>query len=298
MIIVTGTKRSGTSMWMQILKSAGVEVVGEAFPGKWGEFIREANPSGFYESLFRQGIYFATNPDPRSGQFVWPKQVEQHAVKVFIPGLVRTDFSYVGRVLATMRPWRQYDRSLRRLWAMEDEWRAKNRAKKLDDGDLGERDSASEQRVRAGRLPPALEWWFQTWELVRDVATRRYAFHLTTYERVLADPEGEIKGVLDWLPVEGLDLQAAVAAVQPALRTQKPETSEEASYEGLDPADVALFDRVYDAVHVERELSEAIIAEMNKTTERLASRWDAERRSHMERAQKGVSWGEPTADGR
>lgn len=293
MIIVTGTKRSGTSMWMQVLKAAGVEVVGEAFPGKWGEFIRDANPAGFYESLFRQGVFFATNPDPRSGQFVWPKQVEKHAVKVFIPGLVRTDFSYIGQVVATMRPWRQYDQSLRRLWAMEDEWREKNRTK-LEDGDLGERDSKSEKRVRAGRMPPALEWWFQTWELVRDVATRRYAFHLTTYERVLADPEGEIGGVLNWLQLEGLDLNAAVAAVQPALRTQMHQRADEASDEGLDARDIDLFDRVYNAVHVQRELSEALIAEMNTTTERLVSRWDTERRAQVERAQKGAEWGEPT----
>ena len=35
MIIVTGTKRSGTSMWMQILAAAGLPVFGEAFPRSW-----------------------------------------------------------------------------------------------------------------------------------------------------------------------------------------------------------------------------------------------------------------------
>jgi len=283
MILVTGTKRSGTSMWMQILAAAGVQVVGEAFPGTWGDSIREANPAGFYESLFRQGIYFATNPDPRSGRFYWPAQLEKHAVKVFIPGVVRTDFSYVGKVLATMRPWRQYDQSLRRLWALEDAWRVRSR-EELNDGDLGERDTAAERRVRAGRLLPALEWWFQTYELVRDVATRRYAFHLTTYERVLANPDEEIRGALEWLEIDGLDHDAAISAVQPALRTQHPANSAGASSEGLGDEDIALFDQVYEAVHVHRTLSEGLIKQMNRTTERLAEQWDQERRARLERA--------------
>jgi len=34
-IVVTGTKRSGTSMWMQVLGAAGLPVVGDAFPADW-----------------------------------------------------------------------------------------------------------------------------------------------------------------------------------------------------------------------------------------------------------------------
>ena len=129
MIVVTGTKRAGTSMWMQILVAAGFPHVGTPFPGNWGESIRDANPAGFYESLLRQGVFHATNPDPRTGRFVRPSQVERHVVKVFVPGLVRTDFGYIGRVLATMRPWREYVASLRRLFAIEDAWRARRQAK-------------------------------------------------------------------------------------------------------------------------------------------------------------------------
>ena len=68
MLIVTGTKRSGTSMWMQILIAA---------PANWGNTIRDANPSGFYESLLRQGIYWRTNPHPRTGAYFFPEQVER-----------------------------------------------------------------------------------------------------------------------------------------------------------------------------------------------------------------------------
>ena len=58
MIIVTGTKRSGTSMWMQILKAAGFAIVGEACPRDWASTIREGNPLGFYESPLRRGAPF------------------------------------------------------------------------------------------------------------------------------------------------------------------------------------------------------------------------------------------------
>ena len=49
MFIVTGTKRSGTSMWMQILIAAGLPIIGEAFPMRWEHTIKAANPEGFYE---------------------------------------------------------------------------------------------------------------------------------------------------------------------------------------------------------------------------------------------------------
>ena len=56
MIIVTGTKRSGTSMWMQLLHAGGVQIVGEAFSRDWADTIRDANPNGFSESPYRRGI--------------------------------------------------------------------------------------------------------------------------------------------------------------------------------------------------------------------------------------------------
>ncbi|MEN0065728.1 MAG: hypothetical protein AAGA48_26555, partial [Myxococcota bacterium] len=163
MIIVTGTKRSGTSMWMQVLRAAGYDVIGEDFPGTWGKSIRSCNPRGFFESRFRQGIFYATNPDPRTGRFLRPEPMERYVVKVFVPGLLRSDWAFLGPVLATMRPWREYTASLERLYQTEATWQEAS-------DELGERDSASERRVRAGRLPAALEWWFENYELIRDVA--------------------------------------------------------------------------------------------------------------------------------
>ena len=122
MILVTGTKRSGTSMWMQSLQAAGLEVLGSAFPRVWEESIKEANPRGFFESRFRNGIFYRTNPDPKTGRFLHPKPSRKVAVKVFIPGLVRSDMAFLHRVIGSVRPWRAYSASLRRLYAMEDRW--------------------------------------------------------------------------------------------------------------------------------------------------------------------------------
>lgn len=270
MIIVTGTKRSGTSMWMQVLRAAGYTVVGEAFPGRWGESIRERNPRGFYESRFRQGIFYATNPDPRTGRFVRPDAVEDHVVKVFVPGLLRSDWAFIGPVVATMRPWREYTASLQQLYATEARWRDAT-------DDLGERDSASERRVREGVLPPALEWWFENYELVRDVSVRGYAFHMTTYDRLLRDPEGEIGGALEWLG--GGDVERAVAAVEPGLRTVTAPAIEDPRIDG-ETADV--FDRLYAAVDGGDGLTADFVAELNATHRRLVDRWDAERKARLD----------------
>lgn len=273
MIIVTGTKRSGTSMWMQILAAAGFPVMGEPFPGSWGDSIRDCNPRGFHESKFRRGIYYATNPDPRTGHFLRPEAVDKHVVKVFVPGLLRTDWAFIGPVVATMRPWREYATSLDRLYAMEAQWQAHH----PPEDELGPRDSASEARVRAGQLPSALEWWFENYELVRDVTVRGYAFHLTTYDRLLADPREEVAGVVEWLG--GGDVDGAVAAVAPALRTvQTPELEDP----GIDAATVDVFDRFYEAVNDGAQLSSRFVDELNTTHRRLVERWDAERTARID----------------
>ena len=272
MFIVTGTKRSGTSMWMQILQAAGIPVFGQAFPGRWGDSIRDANPKGFYESRFRMGLYYRSNPDPRSGEFVTPADLQGQACKVFVPGLIRSDFGYIERVLATMRPWREYAASLQRLYDME----AANTPAK--DDELGERDSASEKRVRQGRLPAALEWWFENYELVRDVTARRYPFHLLTYDRLLRDPAAEIGPVLEWLGAG--DLDAALGAVDPGLRNfaatpyDDPRVDDEAA---------AVFDAFYEAVDQGADLPQTLVSEMNRIHLRLVKSWDQERAAELEK---------------
>ena len=242
MIIVTGTKRSGTSMWMQILGAAGFPVFGEAFPKEWGTTIRDANPNGFFESLLRRGIYYKTNPHPRTGHYFFPEQVERYAVKVFIPGLVRSDRAFIGRVIATMRPWREYEASLSRLYAMEDESRG---------------------RPSLPRLPAHLEWWVENFSLIRDIATRRYPVHAQSYPSLLRDPEKVIRETLRWIG-DG-DVEAAVAAVKPENRTQK-----EVKSESFDVHMAGLCDELYDRIDRRKPLDANFIQALNDGDARIA----------------------------
>jgi hypothetical protein len=255
MIIVSGTKRSGTSMWMQILTAAGFPFLGEAFPRNWGSTIKAANPGGFYESILRRGIYYRTNPHPVTGRYFLPEQVEGYVGKVFIPGLVRTERAYIEAVIASIRHWREYDRSIRRLYAMEDE--AKRAANKDEPPPV--------------HMPPILEWWHENYMLLRDVAIRQYRAHLQSYDGLLADPAGIIERALKWLG-RG-DLEAAVAAVKPEHRTQKrdDEAGEHADVD-LDPNITATFDLLYDTIDQRQPPTPALIAKLNDTHKALEPR--------------------------
>jgi hypothetical protein len=246
MIIVTGTKRSGTSMWMQILTAAGFPAFGEAFPRNWDSTIKGANPDGFYESILRQGIYYRTNPHPQSGAFFHPGQVVRHVVKVFIPGLVRTDLAYIGKVVATVRHWREYQRSLERLYAMEDEHRKPD-------------------APPPARMPPWLEWWEENFSLVRDLLTRRYSVHVQSYDGLLRDAPSVIGKVLDWLGDAEVDRAAAIAAVHPENRTQtRPEVQE------VPAALATIFDDLYGTIDEGQALSRPLMEVLNRTHRELA----------------------------
>lgn len=254
MLIVTGTKRSGTSMWMQILTAAGFPAFGEAFPRNWGTTLKDANPDGFYESILRRGIYWRTNPHPVSGAYFFPEQVEKHVVKVFIPGLVRTDRAFIGSVLATVRHWREYDRSLRRLFAMEDATRR-------------EKDEHAKPPVR---MPPVLEWWTENFMLVRDIVTRRHRVHVQSYDGLLRDPQKVITDTLAW--VGSGDVTAAIAAVKPSNRTQAREEEDDDVGRDFPPEVRDAFDLLYATVDERRPLSVELITRLNETQIALAPR--------------------------
>lgn len=249
MIIVTGTKRSGTSMWMQILAAAGLPVFGERFPRHWGEHLHAANPDGFYESELVAGIYFRTNPHPVTGVFLFPEQTATHAVKVFIPGLIRTDLAFIDRVIATMRSWRDFARSRERL------------------RDLAR--AASDPGVPEGpQLPPALEWWSENFALVRDIATRRYAVHTLSYDSLVRDPEGNIRAVLRWLGVG--DPEPACAVVR--RDREPPADAGEVDDSGVEPEHIAVFDELYARVDRGQALDPALIERLNRTDQQLRPR--------------------------
>jgi hypothetical protein len=271
MIIVTGTKRSGTSMWMQILIAAGLPAFGEAFPRAWEKTIKDANPDGFYESILRRGIYWATNPHPRTGDYFFPEQVENHVVKVFIPGLVRTDRAYIGHVVATMRHWREYEASLQRLYAMEDQSRAE----------------AGKTDPPPPRIPPVLEWWMENFSLVRDIVTRRYRVHVQSYDGLLRDPEKVVHDTIEWLG-RG-DPKAAMEAVKPSNRTQvRPES------DAVEPHIAEVFDLLYTVVDERQGMTPALIAKLNETQKELAPRIaEVQKRigEQMRRKQRGGAGG-------
>nr|AGC72240.1 hypothetical protein [uncultured bacterium A1Q1_fos_479] len=255
MIIVAGTKRSGTSMWMQILRDAGIPVFGQAFSGDWGNSIREANPEGFYESWFRNGINFTTNPHPQTGSYVHPARVRGHGVKVFIPGLVRSDLAYVERVIGTMREWREYDASVRRLYAME--YENKHRP--------------------AGRpmqvfVDPVLEWWSENHGLLADHITRLYPLHWVTYEETLSDPTRVVTEVIQWLRVG--DAKAALETVKPSLSTQRG--AELPVPEHVSAEHAAVFDELYRRVRERAAFDQPFIDVLNATNEALLPRIEAE----------------------
>jgi hypothetical protein len=188
-----------------------------------------------------------------SGAYFFPEQVEKHVVKVFIPGLVRTDRAYIGSVLATVRHWREYERSLDRLYAMEDAGRKER----------------GEQGKPPVRMPPVLEWWTENFMLVRDIVTRRYRVHVQSYDGLLRDPQRVVEDTLTWLGSG--DLAAAVAAVKPSNRTQS-RADEDAAGQAFPPEVRAAFDLLYTAVDERRPMTAELITRLNQTQVALAPR--------------------------
>lgn len=260
MIIVTGTKRSGTSMWMQILQAAGFQVLGEAFPKDWGDVIREANPEGFFESHLRNGIHFQTNPHPKTGDFIHPSESRGLAVKVFIPGLIRSDLAYLDRVLGTMRNWREYHGSLNRLYEME----RVNRREKFE--------AEGKKAPEMVYVPPVLEWWAENYSLLSDAIRRRLPLHMVAYESTLNEPERVIPSTLEWLGSG--DVDAALAIVKPRLRTHEAGAAPEVP--DVEPEVAEVFDELYSRILESRGLDGDFIDRLNETNERLESRIDAE----------------------
>ena len=106
----------------------------------------------------------------QNGSLSLSTKTKIHAIKVFIPGLVRSDLAFIHRVVGTIRPWREYTTSLRRLYDMEDAFLQEQ--PKKERALLSPYEMAVLQR---GTLHPALEWWREKY-LIRNFATRRFAF--------------------------------------------------------------------------------------------------------------------------
>ncbi|HWB74616.1 MAG TPA: hypothetical protein VG755_06665 [Nannocystaceae bacterium] len=243
MIIVTGTKRSGTSLWMHLLVAAGLPHIGERFPAGWGELLRDANPDGFFESELVAGINWRTNPHPLTGSYLAPATTREHAVKVFIPGLVRSDVAFIDRCIATVRSWRDYVMSTRRLAALE-------------------RDKGT-RRDESSTLPPALEWWCSNYALIRDLAIRGYPVHVVGYDALLRDPGRVVSETLAWIGTG--DPEHATQLVRTGSRSDTRRPSDADLADGLAPAHLEVFDELYHAIDSERPLSAAFVDRLNRT---------------------------------
>ncbi len=187
---------------MQILEAAGFPPIGDAFPKDWGDTpLREANPAGFYESSFRNGIHHATNPVPGTEHYVTPEGTERMAVKIFPAGFVRTHRAFIDRVIVTLRPWREYVASRARLL------------------DLDRQSQVARGKELAPRtyLPAAYEWWLENVMLLNDLGMRRFDARWVAYDALLADPERHVGNTVGWL---GGDIAAGCAIVDRSLRTQ------------------------------------------------------------------------------
>lgn len=260
MIVVSGTKRSGTSMWMQVLKAAGYQVLGEAFPRDWGRTIREANKQGFFESPLRHGVRADSNRHPGTGEPLHPSNSQRLAVKVFARGLLRTESAYLTKVIASVRPWREVQLSLERLYAME-------HANKLA---LAQRRGWSTEVLPSLAHPPSvLEWWHDNVSLLRDAGRRRYPLRLVSYASVLRPGSNVVADTLEWLG-EG-QLEPALACIQPALRTQDS-AARPGVESGLSGAHEAVFDELYARIDTGIALDPAFLNVVDRVHRELVPR--------------------------
>ncbi len=248
MIIVTGTRRSGTSVWMQILQQGGIQILGEPFPANWKSIMEEANPKGFYESTLVQGINFQTNPDPVSGAWIPPDKVTDIGIKIFADGIVKTDFSYITKVIYTIREWRECEASRKRMDEI-----------KLGGSGAAGLDQNSEVWAK---LPSGFAWWKANFSLVKDMRTRRYPVAAFSYAALLEDPEKLTRAGFEWLG-RG-DANAAANAVDRSLQTQKEVSLLDVGhdYDGI-------FDELYDALHANQMISPAFYTKLAETDTKI-----------------------------
>jgi hypothetical protein len=229
LIVVAGTKRSGTSLWMQLLSSAGYQFIGTKFPRNWEEKLRSANPRGFYESEFRNGIYHETNPHPQTGRYLHPSVAKKLLVKVFIPGVVRSDVAFLDRVVATVRPWREVLRSSRKMRGLE-----------ADVFGWGQGST-----VGPRYFPADSEWLRENFMLARDLRLRQYPHKLIPHAHLLAQPREVLGEVLEFLggPMDALPVMSE--QVDPTLHRNKVSDIETV----LDDDVIALVDTWMEQVH-------------------------------------------------
>jgi hypothetical protein len=124
-------------------------------------------------------------------------------------------------------------------------------------------------------MPPLIEWWVENFSLISDIVTRRYPFLMVAYESVLEEPDKTLRDVFRWVG-EG-DVEAAIAGVEPRLRTQSGEVSDQAEEPDveLEPEVTEVFDALYEVVRTQSPLEQSFIDRLNETNRLLGPRIDA-----------------------
>ncbi len=247
MIIVTGNRRSGTSLWMQILEAGGFKIFGDKFPAHWKQ-IEEANMKGFYESQLVQGINYLTNPSPESGHWFSPTQVKDYGVKVFADGLIKTDFAYIDKVIATIRNWQESESSQQRLDQI-----IENKILPTNKGN---------SNAPKLLLPVGYNWWNANFELLKDMMTRRYPCAMFSYDALLKNPEFVISNVFKWLGSG--NVEQAVSVVEASLRTQKQITVPHISHNYAE-----IFDELYHKLDKNEQITPIFYKKLVETNTKI-----------------------------
>lgn len=182
--IVTGSKRSGTSMMMYILKEAGIPVGGFKFPMR----INSENEDTIIDagrefSAFENDESYATlRSFNTNGYWEYPsvcgkgiqhkhKTYDGSVVKVFNEGLLLSEESLVGKVMFMMRNPKKVLHSSIKIGKL------KNDPVLID-----------LQAIRMKKL------WAETFRWLKGKD-----FRIIIYEELLLDPSHSIKEVIEWI---------------------------------------------------------------------------------------------------
>jgi len=233
MIIVTGHKRSGTSLMMQMLDKAGFITIGEKFPEAWDKKMYGKNKEGFFESKFiDQGVNNSTSP------FTHRDDTELSAVKVFTPGLLKTDFHYITKVIVMVRDWREQVESLKKLYKVS------------SDG--------------VNKYPDGYEYFFAYKNFLDDFLKRGYETCIIDYNDLLQNPEENCERLKSFFGVGRWDL--AKNQVKDKLNTVKDKVAKSGNHKlnpDVEDSFAEMLDKLYNAIKsgtIDEPMQEQILA--------------------------------------
>ncbi len=189
MIVVTHTAYAHAAAFVEVLRAAGLPVLGEAIPAAWSEHAEEAVQPSFFATLGDQGIFYKTNPDPYSQVYLDAAEAEGFALAMKVNAVQRSERAFLGHVVAVMPHFA--------------------RATAADASDEDE-------------LAAVLLWWNDYVSLLRDAATRRYPLRLFSAEALARDPEATLGAVLGFAGAELTEAAVHATRALPAPGEGRP----------------------------------------------------------------------------